>query len=203
MAELGLYLAAIVNPGILPGNWTPLVPDMEYYLFASIFAMLFIAISGKYPAGGTEVSAFLTRFSMGAALTWVAVTVLFYYSIHSTPLTGGTKIEYLLFTGFFIAPVEELLFRVALPPRWGWFVASSLAFAAFHIPIYLLESGATVDGFLGNLIQPAIMGVVLWFAYRWKGLPFSMGIHFAYDAFVYGELLGLPLAAAGLGLVPL
>lgn len=217
--ELAVYLTAVVDPQLLPGNWTPLVPAMTFYLFSTFFALFIVGRDSQLLGGSLD--SFLIRFSIGAALTWGLLTVVAYAGSGgpaAVPLAGGAKLQTLMFTGFFIAPVEELLFRVAAPRYFGWLMGSSVLFALYHVPVVILENPhASWHSMVSNIAFLALMGVVLWFAYTLKrpvirfrgvsyslgGYGFSLGIHFLYDVFVYGAVLGLPLALVHLGIFPI
>ena len=220
LSQLGVYLTAIENPTLLPGNWTPLVPGMTFYIF-STFAALYLTNRPGALVGGT-LETFLFRLAVGMALTWGVISVVFLSSAKPPELLGGTKLLYILYTAVFIAPTEELLFRATIPRLQignrtvGWFWGSVVGFALYHVPVYALTNhGVTAAGFFGNIISVAVLGAVLWGAYTLKwptvrlghgskpfplgGLGLSVGVHFMWDVFAFGALLALPLALVGLG----
>lgn len=206
--QLFFYLATLFSQTFLPGNWTVLSPDFLYYLLLDVLA-LFLMGGFRYqnkviqPAGA---GGFLITFPLWATITFLLMTIAFASTVSTvTPLTLTEKIMDLVLYGIFVAPTEELLFRVALPPvlsGYGGWVTAQIIFAGFHF----LELTATGQGIVGPVIDQAVeifgLGLLLYAVFHYFGYGAAVGFHFAWDATIAGALGVGVFAGFHLGLVP-
>lgn len=212
---LVIWVAVLDNSPVLPGNWSAYLPDMTFYFGTYGFAMILIALRRDLLADtASTIRSFVFRLGAFTGITWLILSLIFFAEGTSavTVLTDTERLQTFVFVGFFVAPVEELLFRLVLPRflnSWIW--GSVIIFTLFHIPAYVLETGSWGVPLIASLAEAAILGFILWLVYAPKkdggilgqGYPATLGIHFAYDVIILGAVSGIPLAVVHLGLVPL
>lgn len=220
-----LFILIFITTGIIDqspllpgGNWQPLLPEFELYLFLDLGAMLLIL---HLPADRIremefgDFGQFLVWFAAFGFATWVVMTLLYQVDQAPSELPSAQQIQQLIAILFAVAPVEEFVFRMVLPAlilpsktadgrpgvMGGWIVSSCVLFAAFHVWAYSL-SGATGIGLVSQLFWPGVLGVVLWYARKYFGWGGSMGIHFGWDVVTTGVSGLLPFGiihALGIG----
>lgn len=195
-AQMTLFLQSIVNSPILPGNWAPLQTGMEVDLLYTFLALGLIGALPLYSpalARGLRVQpggipAFLRVLPFAALLGWV-VTILLIGHGGTGGLNPTQQLQTVVILAFFVAPSEELFFRVAVSnyfrnPLVGG-AASSAFFGVAHIWSY--SSGGQL-GFplVAQILFAMILGFGLWAAYRKFGYGASVGLHAGYDVAVAG-----------------
>ncbi|MGA7861320.1 MAG: CPBP family glutamic-type intramembrane protease [Thermoplasmata archaeon] len=213
----------------LPGNWAPFLAPIEFYIAFAFFGLLLLLLLQGIPASLTvPAGRFVFQLAAVSAATWAALTLIFSLGGTGPILPEVERIQEFILMGFFVAPVEELLFRVVLPivfrnqnaPRnapgaQGWILGSVVLFGLFHIPAYFLEGGSNLSILASDVGQAMVLGIVLWFVYSYTltlrvrgrtykingGYGGSYGFHFTYNCLVLGVIAALPLAAAHLAVV--
>lgn len=212
--QLFLYLAYIDNSPLIPGGMQAYGGAMTFYMFAMLIAVLFVAFSPALHTSKTYVNLLdgfpITKFTESFVVTGIFAGALMgamLWLTHTSyvPVTGAARIDGLLFTAFFTASTEEVLFRVALPLHMNPIVASTLVFALFHLAIDAVanpgfaNSAAEVAAFG----ERALAGFVLWVIYEKTNLACAIAAHFTFDGVLGGLITGwVPLHLAGLGLTP-
>lgn len=212
--QLSVFAAAIDNSPILPGNWAPLVPVMEFYFVLFFAAILLLGFKRDLllSAPGETISSFILKLSGTSAATWLVMSLAFLAGGALAPLNDTIRLQDFFIYGVMVAPIEEVFFRRVLPTVLNsWILGSVVLFAAFHVPVYYLEVGGTFGvPLISALILAGIMGFVLWIVYAKRedggllglGLGGSIGVHLTYDLVTIGCVGAIPLALAHLGLVP-
>lgn len=199
IVQFFIYLSVIDQSVILPGNWPtdwqPRATGMLFYIFLFVGMMVLnIAIPRKIGsrAAGT-VASFLIPFAAGGFGVWFLTTLAvtfdpsFFVSSLPPPNTGA-KFASLTFTILFVAPTEELMFRVVLPGlavykgKSYWWVPSIIGFMAFHIPYYANASvGLPPVVFVGHLVIVGALGGLLYLIYQRFGFGAAVGFHGGFD----------------------
>ena len=132
--QLFFFLETVVQSPIIPGNWTAYQLPMEFYLILTAVGMFLLGYGTKplsIQKGG--IGEFMLMFSVFGAAAWLLVAVLDH---GGAALSGIDRIQLFVFVLIFVAPSEELVFRVALPPYVGWLIGSGIMFGIFHIFAY-------------------------------------------------------------------
>jgi membrane protease YdiL (CAAX protease family) len=200
-----LYLAVVDYSASLPFDLTPDANGIVFYILLMFVAVLFLlAVSKSDIFQGGTWGRFLTRYAIAGAIGWVLISgVEAAYGGTSVVVSGAQRLALIAFLGVYVAPTEEILFRMALPailaqkasPRLSWFVSCAILFPIAHTFAYL----STYGSFAGTevlvaMIEAAIAGVVLWYIRVYAGLGAAIASHFVYDASILGALGALPLA---------
>jgi Type II CAAX prenyl endopeptidase Rce1-like len=203
MVQLGIYVAVIDNSTILPGNWASYFAPMTFYLFTFFAALFLLALRRDVlVATSITITSFVLRLSAFSAATWVIMSLAYLATNGVSPLADTVRLQDFVFVGFFVAPVEELFFRVALPKVLNsWILGSVIGFTLYHIPAYYLQTGGLNVGLLTSLTFAAVLGIILWLVYAPAkdggilnmGYGATVGIHLTYDLFILGALGGVPL----------
>ncbi len=202
LADLFFVLLVYANSQLLPGNWSPLLTPMMIYVGIGTIALLLIVAREKgEPSEDVRVDRFLLLLLASAAGTELLMAAAFGRIGLPSPLTGVAQLQDIVFVAFFVAPMEESLFRVALPLKWGWAVPVVL-FPVMHLGAYT-ASGLVVSDvpLISQIIEVGAIGLGLWFINRFVGFGASIGVHMAYDLSVLGAIGGFEVAAAHLQLV--
>jgi membrane protease YdiL (CAAX protease family) len=151
----------------------------------------------------TSLTQGAVSFLLGFLLMFTGLLVMDTYVFNGTVSGAGISIvsfyPVLLLTMFFVAPVEETMFRGVMPEYFkGWHlwaiplapVITSAAFAVTHIFAY--------QGAVMSLQWAFVMGLVFYGVSRYSlfkgqrlGVPGSTGAHAAYNLFVLGVLTGV------------
>lgn len=218
---ISVWLLAVNGSTLLPGSWSNLeMPMLVYILMATVALGVFARASVVPVVSEGSVGRFAKTYGVFSALTFV-VMILFLRlgPATPTPVTGTAQFQDIVFIALFVGPVEELFFRVVLPPFLGatyfsQMVFSSALFAGFHAAAYT-ASGVSWTGIslLEGLVEVALLGT-LFYAIAWKrstgprsaivpryGIAATAAIHTNYDLAVLGVIGFLPAAAHLLGLV--
>ena len=174
--------------------WGPDWPSEGALIYIALEA-IFLGWLGQsfLPREGVLRGLFL--WVMGFTLTWAVVYALFTYGLSykwpTLPREQGAPL--LLYTVFFVAPVEELIFRGVLPGelegREPWrrapllLLGSQGLFAVFHFAAY--------GGFqVTPMVIAFVLGMIWVVASRRWTLFFTMGSHAAYNCLILGILSG-------------
>ncbi|MDD3092132.1 MAG: hypothetical protein PHG80_10950 [Methanoregulaceae archaeon] len=138
--------------------------------------------------------------AIGFMLTYLVVLLFYGYILKFEFGTTPRSVLYstILLQVLFVAPSEELAFRLIIPnylltlfKKHYWFVALVLAqagFALFHLSAY--------GGNLGSMAIAFVIGMIWVFAMRVKfagkelGIGFTIGSHAAYNLILTGVLVG-------------
>lgn len=229
LVEFVIFADVAGGSTFLPGNWTPYLAPIEFYIAFAFFGLLLLLLLRGLPASLTvPAGRFVFQLSALSGATWLVMTVVSSFGGTGPVLPEVQRIQEFLFMGFFVAPVEELLFRVVLPivlrnanvpektpGAQGWILGSVVLFGLFHIPAYFIEGGSDLSVLASDVLQAMVMGLVLWFVYSYKfelkvrgktyelngGYGGSTGVHLTYNLFVLGVISALPIAAAHLAVV--
>ena len=140
----------------------------------------------------------LFHWLAGVSITAPAVYVLFTYGLSYVwpSIPFNQAMPAVVFTIFFVAPVEELIFRGILPRELE--PLERLRFRGRRVPVLVFGSQVLFAVFhwaaYGGLGLPMLVAVVLgclWVvaARRWS-LAFTMASHSAYNLLVMGVLSG-------------
>jgi Type II CAAX prenyl endopeptidase Rce1-like len=212
LAQLFLVLVAVDNSPLIPGSMAGYLPDMYFYLFAMLIAVLFIALSPALHTSKTYVNVLdgfpVTKFTESFVVTGLLAgalmgVVLFATGTSYTAVTGAARLEGILFVAFFTASTEEVLFRVALPLHFNAIVVSTLGFAFFHLAVDAITNPGLADTSLEIVLfgQRALAGGVLWLIYSRTNLACAIAAHWTYDGVLGGLITGwAPLGLTHLGL---
>ena len=133
------------------------------------------------------------NFSIGFILMFAVMIVLDYGlgGLASNKISKAGVWPYIMITAFFVAPVEETIFRGILREYFaGWrlswiplgIIITSALFAFTHYAVY---GGAAM-----SLWWAFLMGGAFYLMATWKGVPSSTGAHTAYNLFIIGILSG-------------
>ena len=192
--QLFFFLETVVQSPIIPGNWTAYQLPMEFYLILTAVGMFLLGYGTKplsIQKGG--IGEFMLMFSVFGAAAWLLVAVLDH---GGAALSGIDRIQLFVFVLIFVAPSEELVFRVALPPYVGWLIGSGIMFGIFHIFAYSV-AGPSGPILIIQLVEAMILGVLFYFIYQRWGYGAAVGVHAGYDLAVLGVLgTGLALGLA-------
>jgi len=221
LVQIFIWLSTVVNvnssgdSALLPstGNWSSYSNFMLFYIVTMLGAMILVGYTevGVVPKT-KDISRFLISYSIWTFIAWGALTLIYPHGVGITALTGASRFQQFIFTSVFVAPTEELLFRVVLPRVLNsWVLGSVVAFTLYHLSAYSVEYPANL---IPSLITLAVLGAILWFIYdfqlRFKrkhgddllivgGFGGSTGFHSAYDLVVQG-VLGPLLGGFGIGI---
>jgi membrane protease YdiL (CAAX protease family) len=210
LAQIFVWLSTVVNvntsgdSALLPssGNWSPWGLDMEFYLITMLGTMILVGYTDVSVVPKTkDISRFLISYSIWTFVAWGVLTLIYPHGTGVTALTGTLRFQQLVFTSLFVAPTEELLFRVVLPKVLNsWILGSVVAFTLFHLSAYSIEYPAEI---ISALISVIALGFILWFIYDFQlkyktkhgtdllvvgGFGGSTGFHSGYDLVVQGVL---------------
>ncbi len=210
LVQLFVFVGMIVNVNqsgdsdLLPstGNWSVWAYPMLFYILMTLGAMILVNYTSDVSVVPKvkDISRFLINYSLWTFVTWGVMTLIFPHGTGVTPLTGASRIQQLVFTSLFVAPTEELMFRVVLPRVLNsWILGSVVAFVLFHISAYSTEySGDFLSAVAGLIILSFVLWAVYAFEIRVKtkqgeavivgGYGASTGLHDAYDLIVLGVL---------------
>jgi hypothetical protein len=223
LAQLFIFLGMVVNvdrsgnSDLLPstGNWSGWEWSMVFYIFMTLGAMILVNYTPDVSVvpKAKDISRFLINYSLWTFITWGLLTLIFPHGTGVAALTGTFRIQQFVFTSLFVAPTEELMFRVVLPRVLNsWILGSTVAFVIFHLSAYSTEYASDLLSALTSLI---ILSVVLWAVYAFQirfktksgeevtiagGYGASTGAHAAYDLVVLG-VLGPLLRGFGLAIL--
>ncbi|MDE1821561.1 MAG: CPBP family intramembrane metalloprotease [Euryarchaeota archaeon] len=223
LAQVFVLLITVNGSNLIPGDWSGLFDAEVVYLILSIFALGVFGIGNRTPLiSEGDTGWFVVLFAMFAAATIFVLVELFAHSGAAPSAVSPTqKIQTALFLGVFVAPTEELLFRVVLPPyvaksSLGRMAGSSILFGVFHLPAYSVVAGKVGPFSIGSaVIEAVFLGMLLYVVYagidipsakirfRGLGLGASTGIHWGWDLSTLGVVGGFAIVAKSLGLVPL
>lgn len=156
---------------------------------------------------GGSYESFLRNYGAGIFAVIGITSLLHYLGTGPTYAAGGTSVlTNLIFYGVYVGPTETLLFVIALPaalPRAFWWLGAGLLFALFHLPVDAATygTGSIAELAYGFAFRFAF-GCGLYLVYagvRSLKLPgagpgAAMSLHTAYDLWVAGALLPVPLA---------
>lgn len=207
LLQVFMFLGAEQASWILPGNWTPFVPIFNFFLqttFAAIFFLILPRKNGTSPLEDIKEFSFrdfLRNYALVFGLTWIAVLGIFIVGFHETlkPLADVTRLQQFVYVFIFVAPTEELLFRVALPKHFPWWATSGIGFAVYHLWAYSLQVPiGDIQALLSQMLWAGILGIVFYAIYTKYGYGGAMGAHGAYDGVVLGALGTFGLAGASL-----
>ena len=138
-----------------------------------------------------------TAFLMSFAALLIVDRVLFEGQLKGPMLAGAALYPTFFLHAFFVAPVEETIFRGMLKEYTkGWRlyfvplspVVTSACFAIFHVNVY--------GGQVMSLWWAFIMGIIFFYVTElriWRnkgklGVPGSIGAHLCYNLFVLGAM---------------
>lgn len=221
--QLVFLLFAITNSPIFGGGWSIWTPEFEFYLLlfgvAVIIEGVFLpsgtALKPKFQAtlpedlkpGATAHFLFwFGAFLMGG----IAIGGLLLGALHiqaTTTLSGQYRITEIAYLIIFVAPTEEFLFRVVLPPRAGILLGSVVLFALFHLGDYTAQTGGFTSQTISQLIFAAVLGLILYYIYDFRdskgermfGYGGCTAVHAAWDLLFLGAVGGFTI---GVGSVP-
>ena len=216
LAEVFVFLGTVVNQTtsgdstLLPGtgNWSAWEWDMVFYIFLTLGAMVLVLYIDPNDVSVVpkrkDISMFLLNYALWSILGWGALTLIYPHGIMGVSLTPTERIQQFVFTSLFVAPTEELMFRVVLPRVLNsWILGSVVAFVIFHFSAYSQEYAS---GFIPAILSLVILSFVFWFVYDFKltfktkhgkeiviagGYGSSTGLHAVYDLFVFGVIKAL------------
>lgn len=204
--ELFFYLIAVDNSPLIPGSLNVYETGMLFYLVTAGIALSVLGFSTKIRViDGLGPSQFLWRFSVTAFAAWGLMTVVIVATGSSvSAVNDNSRIGLVVFTFAFIAPVEELTFRVAAPAVMPWWLGSVVMFAVYHIPAeFAIYGTANTTNVVAAVFELMIAGIVLWYIYKRFGFGSAVAAHGIYDAVLTGAIGVLPLSWVHLGLVPI
>lgn len=212
LLQLFVWLGTVINTNasgdsaLLPGtgNWTLWSNVMLFYLVMNLFSMILVNYTGDVAVvpKAKDISMFLVNYSLWTVVGWGILTLIFPHGTGVTMLLGTGRIQQFTIISLFVAPSEELMFRVVLPRVLNsWFLGSTVAFTIFHLSAYSVEYSGSE--FIPGLISLVLMSFVLWGVYAFQlrirlkggkeavinsGFGGSVGLHQVYDCFVLGVL---------------
>lgn len=220
-AQWFVWLSTVVNTNssgdstVFGGNWSVYNDPMLFYLIGMLFAMVLVNYVSDVSVvpKAKDISRFLINYSMWTFVTWGILSLIFPNGAGAAPLTGMARFQNLVFVSLFVAPTEELLFRVVLPRVLNsWILGSVVAFTLFHLSAYTLSYNG--PSLIAGFISLMLLGVILWLVYSFQirirtkrygtvvinsGYGGSTGLHAAYDLFVLGVLA--PLLGSGMMMI--
>lgn len=182
---------------------------LEGILGFMVLAMLPASQAHESLQTGT-ISGFVFSYSVTGILAWLTMTLAFIaLGVRFAPVPDTTRLQELIFYAGFVSCGEEIVFRASLPAAFDRvlhlppFMAYSLTFAAFHIPVDVLSGGASPAFLASAFLQRALAGLVLYGIYRLAGLAAAIQAHFSYDSALLGILGQYPISlhSAGLALI--
>lgn len=151
----------------------------------------------------TSITQGCMSFLVGFVLMFAGLVLLdqlaFSGTIGDSVISGAAVYPAIFLTMFFVAPVEETMFRGVMPEYFKdlklWLiplapVVTSIAFAFTHIMVYGGSMTSIQWAFMMGLVFYCISRYSL-FKGRKLGVPGSTGAHTAYNLFVLGILTGV------------
>jgi Type II CAAX prenyl endopeptidase Rce1-like len=196
LAMAFFLLLGLNNSTLLGGVWSCWTPTYTFYI---ILALIGMGVAGgvsatplMLPGSGWN---FLRWFGVWAGGTWAVMSAMVHFGLISIGQTSGlcgNQISQFVWVVVFVAPVEEFVFRVVLPPRIGWVLGSVVLFAIFHTSVYLALLG--ISALPGALIYAGVLGGILYAVYNARdrngdrifGYGGSVGMHAAIDLTTLG-----------------
>ncbi len=179
------------------------IPTLPLYLWAAFYGVMFIPIIAiiarrklsRHDLGLTG-GLRLTYLIPFGTLLGVGLGLIEYAILANNPLIPNASASELIRVSivmiFFVALVEELLFRVLLQPQ---LIERSGAVAGILITSVLFGALHAIYGNVYELLFTAGAGVVFGVAfYKTKNLPFVVTMHAVDDILLFGVLPFLPLA---------
>jgi len=196
-----IYSLAIVSVIFLP--LILVIPTVSWYLQVAFYGVTFIPIIAivahrklsRHDLGLTG-GLRLTYLIPFGTLIGVGLGLVEYAILGNNPLIPNASVTELIRLSiviiFFVALVEELLFRVLLQPQ---FIERSGAVVGILITSVLFGALHAIYGNVYELLFTIGAGVVFGVAfYKTKNLPFVVTMHAVDDILLYGVLPFLPLA---------
>ncbi len=196
-----IYSLAIV--GVMCWPLILVVPTLSLYLQVAFYSVMFIPIiaiiahrkMSRYDLGLTG-GLRLTYLIPTGALVGVGLGIIEYAILGNNPVIPNASASELIRLSiimiFFVALVEELLFRVLLQQP---LIERSGAVVGILITSVLFGAIHAIYGNVYELLFTAGAGVVFGVAfYKTKNLPFVVTMHAVDDILLYGVLPFLPLA---------
>ena len=196
-----IYSLAIVSVIFLP--LILVVPTVSWYLQVAFYGVMFIPIIAivahrklsRHDLGLTG-GLRLTYLIPFGTLIGVGLGLVEYAILGNNPLIPNASATELIRLSiviiFFVALVEELLFRVLLQPQ---FIERSGAVVGILITSVLFGALHAIYGNVYELLFTIGAGVVFGVAfYKTKNLPFVITMHAVDDILLLGVLPFLPLA---------
>jgi membrane protease YdiL (CAAX protease family) len=179
------------------------IPTVSWYLQVAFYGVMFIPIMAivahrklsRYDLGLTGGLRLTYLIPLGA-LVGVGLGLIEYAILGNNPVipnaSASELIRLSIITIFFVALVEELLFRVLLQQP---LIERSGALVGILITSVLFGAVHAIYGNVYELLFTAGAGVVFGVAfYKTKNLPFVVTMHAVDDILLYGVLPFLPLA---------
>jgi membrane protease YdiL (CAAX protease family) len=179
------------------------IPTVSWYLQVAFYGVMFIPIIAivahrklsRYDLGLTGGLRLTYLIPLGA-LVGVGLGLIEYAILGNNPAIPNASASELIRLSiimiFFVALVEELLFRVLLQPQ---LIERSGALVGIIISSVLFGAVHAIYGNVYELFFTAGAGVVFGVAfYKTKNLPFVVTMHAVDDILLYGVLPFLPLA---------
>jgi membrane protease YdiL (CAAX protease family) len=196
-----IYLLGIVSVMYLP--LILVIPTLSLYLQVAFYGVMFIPIIAIVAhrklsrhdlglTGGRRLT-YLIPFGI---LIGVGIGLIEYAILSPSPsipnASASELIRLSIIMIFFVALVEELLFRVLLQPQ---LIERSGAVAGILITSVLFGALHAIYGNVYELLLATAAGVVFGVAfYKTKNLPFVVTMHAVDDILLLGVLPFLPLA---------
>lgn len=210
VTQLFFLLLSVNNAPVLGGNWGSFeIPFFVYMVMLALAALLSTRIPMTPLSQKGTTRQFFLMFGLFLIITITVLGIGFHY-LGNPPaiLGGGAQISNLVYYLVFVAPTEELFFRVVLSELVGWPVGL-IAFAGFHLGAYSFAASG-ISGLIGALFNALILGAILLTIYdvryqsgskkgqRIGGFGGCSAAHAGYDLIVSGTVGGFGLAAAHL-----
>lgn len=197
LGQVFLYLGVEQASPLLPGNWSAYVPIFQFYLLTTFVALFFLWVPAKGGAsvldtsGEFSIVSFLRNYAWVFAMVWGLAFVIFVVLLGEkfvlSPETS--RLQGFVYVLAFVAPTEELLFRVALPKHFAWPLSAGVAFALYHLWAYSLQvPNGDIQALVSQLVWAGILGVVFYALYTKWGYGAAVGAHAAYDLLVLGVI---------------
>ncbi len=204
LAEAFFVLLVYANSQLLPGDWSGLLtPMLIYVALGTIALMLILFRNPGDPVEQLRADRFLLLLVAFAAGVGIAMSYLFGRLGEPAILGGVAQLQDIVFVGLFVAPIEEMLFRVALPLKWGWLLPAVVLFSVMHLGAYTASGLLYTQVSLAvSIVEVALIGGILWLINRYVGFGAAVGTHMAYDLTVLGAVGGFSVVAVHLQLVP-
>lgn len=196
-----IYSLATVGVMCLP--LILVIPSVSLYVWVAFYGVMYIPIIAivahrklsRHDLGLTG-GLRLTYLIPFGTLVGVGIGLIEYIILGKNPLIPSASASELIGLSivmiFFVALVEELLFRVLLQPQ---FIERSGAVAGILITSVLFGALHAIYGNFYELLFTMGAGVVFGVAfYKTKNLPFVVTMHAVDDILLFGVLPFLPLA---------